>query len=291
MNTTKGLIYISILVLILAFSQSAIAAGTYYYTDDAFEEKFGDTVMPPTRELARKYGRTQYVDSDAFYARFGSGPFVQTSVERYDIEPPQEGTEEEVDNETETQEPAEDIPVIEVPVAENATDNQTNETEESPIILPEAPDNETTNETNETEEPSKLEIISEESGELNESAEAVTKENGSEENETAAGAAVAGEDSKSLQITVIGFLIVIVVVMLVILLTKEEKVDKKKKSKKKPKKKDSWQEGDFLKKKKSKKTAKGKTPKAAKKPSAKSKKAAKKDKEVKPFLLKIKDEV
>jgi hypothetical protein len=111
-------------------------------------------------------------------------------------------------------------------------------------------------------------------------------------------AVIAGDEDEAMQIMVIGFLVVVIAVMLVVLLSKkEDRTGKAKpaKAKAKPAKKGSvkgkndWEEGDFLK-----PTAKAKPAKAkpkAKAEFAKPAKAYAKPQEVKPFLLKIKDEV
>jgi hypothetical protein len=116
-------------------------------------------------------------------------------------------------------------------------------------------------------------------------------------------AVIAGDEDEAMQIMVIGFLVVVIAVMLVVLLSKKEGSAGKAKSAKvraKPTKKGSvkgkndWEEGDFLK-----PTAKAKPANAKPKAKAPEKpesagapaKADAKPQEVKPFLLKIKDEV
>lgn len=95
-------------------------------------------------------------------------------------------------------------------------------------------------------------------------------------------AVVSEEGGVPIQITVIGFLIVVIVIMLVILLTGKEKP-----------KKDDWVEGDFFKEAKEKGDKKAETRMVSIKAGPKLESAKPNDKrgDVKPFLLKIKDEI
>ena len=315
-KTKTAIIYVSLIVLLLAMVQTASARSTYYYTDDTFKEKFGE--VAPVREVARKYGRTLYVDSDAFYRKFGSGPFVTLEKKPFIISGdvqvgdtvtlPEASVTEPIINIIEND--TEDIPVVVIPIERTGTNDTT---ENDTIIIDIVNDtvavasNDTTdtaeNDTNETagtdtDEPEIIVVPGDVGDDTPDEVPDDVPTDAPAENDSeievndteTTGAVIAGGDDESLQITIIGFLIVVIVVMLVVLLTREESSEgkPKKKNSKPAKGKDDWEEGAFFKEAKAKtanKTAAKQAPKAAAKPKVKEKK------DVKPFLLKIKDEV
>jgi len=302
MDAKKSMMSVSLLVLMISLVSLAPAAsafqfesGTYYYTGDYFKENFGDVKKVPDAVLKDSM---VYVDSNAFYKKFGMTPKqAPPSVEELPIEP-----ETTPSAEVEADVPNEEAPeIVVVPVAappeENGTDIVPAVGEE-----PAAP-----------ELPAPPVVISnEEFGVENEPAT-----NDSNASISPTPAAVSG--GVPVQLMVIGFLIVVIIIMLAVLLTREEKSSngksgkakadvkkpekKSKELKKEPKKeqKDTktveskkskdWEEGTFFKEAKEKREAKDKAKAVqAKSESVKPEPKAASKGEVKPFLLKIKDE-
>jgi len=300
MIAKRILMFASLLVLILASTGIAAAesekirsmefgSGTYYYTDAYFKKTFGDVKALPTTTYLVKDSMV-YVDSKAFADKFGSVPVAHPpSVTQLPLTPGKNTTTATGLNLTtnETQ-------IVIVPMNLN---NETNVT-----VVPSAA-NETPNiivvPVNLSKGPTETGVVN--TGKGNKSV-------------SLAAAAVNGQ-GMPMQIIIIGFLVIIVVIMLAVLLTREEKkpsdtgkAPKKAKSEKKEKKeekktsKGDLTEGAFFKEAREKRAKKEKAQSlqtanlhagSKNEPRAKKEAAPAKTsdtKEVKPFLLKIKDE-
>lgn len=294
MNAKRILMSLSLLFLLLAAAGTASAlpgpfkSGTYYYTDEYFHETFGEVKQAPSNTYIVK-GSMVYVDSKAFAKKFGKVAVAQPpSATELPLEP----------GETPSNETGEEPELVVVPVKEGNVTNETiavtNET-----IVPSA--------GNETTAGLEIVVTGEEPGNATGDIVVAPVAKGNEAGNkslSAAPAAVGG--GVPMQLVILGFLIIVIVIMLAILLTREEKQpsdkgraprksragrkpERKKEAKSKEGKlKGDWQEGAFFKEAKEKKEKKEK----AKKEGAKKEAAAEKSdtKEVKPFLLKIKDE-
>jgi hypothetical protein len=114
MNKIAVFALLGVLVLVLS---DVVSAGipTYYYTDEAFKERFGTTRLKP---IEYQHGMMLYVDSDAFHDRFGKAPVARPPATPVVPEVPGE----EVAPPTVPNETVEEIPIIEiVPVLVNIT--------------------------------------------------------------------------------------------------------------------------------------------------------------------------
>lgn len=300
---------LSLFALMMPVASAKAQSGTYFYVDDYFKEKFaGEAAGDATPSApALKSGVMAYTDSDAFHAKFGELP-QKTTVNELVISP---GDTLKVDlaaaagapsaGETAAGAEIKPIEVVVIPLK----DEPINGTLEGGLVIaPEVIEPEVMiaplaeEPTEEAEEAEDLVVQKLETPPL------VVKEDIAPTGAVvAAGNTTESRSQKSgdgvpLQIIIIGALVVVIAIMLVILLARKEPkkgAKQEKKGGKEVKAKASgadWQEGDFLK-----TTVKAvkKDSKAAEKPAEKSveKKLAepKQDtKEVKPFLLKIRDE-
>ena len=310
MNAMQVIVCLSLFALMMPVASAKAQSGTYFYVDDYFKEKFaGEAAGDATPSApALESGVMAYTDSDAFHAKFGELP-QETTVNELVISPGDTLKAEDLAaaagapsaGETAAGKETKPIEVVVIPLK----DEPVNGTLEGELViapeviapevviapLAEAP-------TEEAEEAEDLVVQKLETPPL------VVKED-----ITPTGAVVAagnttesgsqkGGDGVPLQIIIIGALVVVIVIMLVILLARKEPkkgAKQEKKGGKEVKAKASgadWQEGDFLK-----TTVKAikNDSKAVEKPAEKpvEKKPAEpkqETKEVKPFLLKIRDE-
>ena len=314
------------LVLPMVGCASATKSGTYFYVNDYFQEKFGD--VKPLPEL--KADNMMYVDSDAFKAKFGVVPVATPpkatllplaprgapSVEEAALlkenntvnNTAVNETQADANGSTEAANETAGIDIIIVPLLEAPAGNATvegtnapvNETatangtitvngtatangtpsETANVVNPEAP--------SEDEIPTKGDLVVRpivvSGGDL---AVAENPEDKTSDNTTELATGAAIEGGVPMQIAIIGLLIVIIVVMLVVLLAREEPKGEKKGKKNSGD--DDWQEGAFFKEAKDKKNG-SKAP-AAEAGKPKNSNSKQEKKEVKPFLLKIKEEI
>ena len=268
----KVLAYASLLALIMPAASAAVVpakSGTYFYTGDYFDKAFGEP--KPVVTVSPKSGCMMFTDSDAFHVEFG----IVKSTEKLTIRQLPLG-EEQFAPEASGTKPAENgtsPEIVVVPVAAEALANKTADgTGDSGL---------------------EVEIVAKPKG-----GEIATGEEEASTTEYETGLAVAEKPPEDetlttgaavskgvpMQAAVIGVLIVIIVIMLVVLLVRKEpgsgkRAAKKAKPEKKSKieKKDVWEEGSFFK-------------EAIEKREAKRNGDSNEKREVKPFLLKIKDE-
>jgi len=297
------IVCLSLFALMVPAASAKAQSGTYYYVDDYFKEKFedGGAATPPTPAL--KSGVMMYVDSDAFHAKFGVLSQEKPKVNELVISPGDTLKAEDLAaaagapsaEETATGEEPKPIEVVVIPLK----DEPVNVTPKGELVI--AP---------EVVEP---EVIAPEVVVVPEAIEPVEEDEEAEDiivqklethplvvTDAPTGAAVVGNATESgsqqsgmpLQMIIIGALVVVIVIMLVILLARKEPKTVAKQEKKVVNKAKSsgadWQEGDFLK-----TTVKAvkKDTKTAEKPAEKKPVEPKQEKtEVKPFLLKIRDE-
>ncbi len=305
-NAMQVIVCLSLFALMMPAASAKAQSGTYYYVDDYFKENFedGETAAPPAPQL--KSGVMMYVDSDAFHAKFGVLSEAKPTVNELVISPGDTPKAEEL------------AAAAEAPVGETADGKETVPVEVVVIPLK----GESVNVTPKGEliiapevvEPEAVpeviaapEAIAAPAEEPSEEAEELIIQNLEAPplvvSDAPTGAAVVNATGSNpqqggapLQIVIIGALVVVIVIMLVILLAREEPKKGAKQEKKsgkeakatKPSSAD-WQEGDFLKTKAVKKDTKPDKP--AEKPAEKKPAEPKQEKkEVKPFLLKIRDE-
>ena len=293
------LVYTTVLALIMPMASAAIVpvkSGTYFYTGEYFNKTFGSD--RPVMTASPKSGTVIFTDSEAFSAKFGVlSSAEKPAVEELPLEPAEAPAQEEKVAETKPADAngtAGEVEIIVVPVmAEafaNGTDNGTgtvteNGTEGTGNGTGEAAENGAGLEAELFAEPEAEDIVTGEIEAGVEDAGTLAVEERPSVSESPSGAAVA--EGVPLQIAIIGLLITVIVIMLAVLLIRKEpgtvkRAPKKAKPEKKPKaeekEKDTWEEGSFFK-------------EAAEKREAKKDSGQSEKRDVKPFLLKIKDEV
>ncbi len=286
----NALIWLSLTVLIL--SSLNVASATYYYTDEYFKETFGNSNLYADEDQLKK-DNVMFIFTDLDKIEYDSQPDEIPIVEILPLIP--------IENTTVVEETlVEDDDIVVVLVADEP-ENLIEEEIPSILILPVEEDiteanltEDTINDTNvienlteETEETPSLVVDRGDSGVVIVDMAADSSNDSADGDLVFGPAVVAEEEGTPFQIMVIGFLIVVIIVMLVILLTRSEDSED-----------GEWEEGDFLKSKKAttqsqkKKDILSNIKKEVKKESKpKSTEKPKKKTEVKPFLLKIKDEV